>query len=312
MVLIMSLNSLLLRSLHSLLLAQIFSHFILVLNICASETITAFPAQGEIIIDGHPTEKSWALAESVTTHDDIAEIDIRLKALYDKNNIYLLVQFPDSTESRVHKSWVWDKKMELYSTGWDREDIFVIKWFLEIDYNNPKGFSIYGNSPHRADIWYWKANRTDPLGFADDKVQILSSQKSKRATVIMGEGGPLYLLRKGDAGSAAYATTLAVNYKGDKLQRFSNTPPTGSRADVRAKGEWKEGEWTIEFKRALDTFNSDDISFSLKDSYVFGVSRYEVAGRSMDQRAEQPLYGAGDLSHLIRLQFSPDGLAVQE
>jgi hypothetical protein len=52
----------------------------------------------------------------------------------------------------------------------------------------------------------------------------------------------------------------------------------GSRDDIAAKGIWKNGTWTVEFKRALVTGNDDDIAFNVKTGepsyYVFDVALF--------------------------------------
>jgi hypothetical protein len=113
----------------------------------------------------------------------------------------------------------------------------------------------------------------------------------------------MYLIRKGDSGTPAYKDTLYTDYKGDKLPRYTNPTPTGSRADTKAKGVWSDGKWTIEFARALHTGNGDDIQFDTSKSYLFGVSRHEVAGRPLDPKLDQPLFGSGDISEDLKLQF---------
>ena len=37
-----------------------------------------------------------------------------------------------------------------------------------------------------------------------------------------------------------------------------NTSPTGSIADVKAKGVWRDGKWYLELARKLDTGHADD------------------------------------------------------
>ncbi len=92
-------------------------------------------------------------------------------------------------------------------------------------------------------------------------------------------------------------------YEGDIVGRFINRIPSGSRADIKAKGVWKDGEWTIEFGRALNTGNDDDIQFNIEKSYQFGISRHEIAGRKPNPNLSQALYGSGDISEMLILDF---------
>jgi hypothetical protein len=268
----------------------------------SARTIIASKVVQAPIIDGIDTDPAWAKAQEIITHDKVADIDITLKAVYTDKDIFFLVIFPDPDESRSHKSWVWDKGRKLYNVGNDREDSFVFKWNMG---SKPVDLSIYAVNSYKADIWFWKACRTDSVGYADDKIHSLSPLYTKDSTKLTSRTGTtMYLLRKGDSGSAAYKTKLPVEYEGDVLPRFTNQTPSGSRADVKAKGIWKDGKWTIEFRRMRNTGNNDDVQFDLKKSYYFGVSRYEIAGRKVNKRLTQPLYGSGDISEVLTLIFA--------
>jgi hypothetical protein len=49
---------------------------------------------------------------------------------------------------------------------------------------------------------------------------------------------------------------------------------TGDRADVRAKGAWKEGRWTLETRRLLDTRNLYDVAFVPGEPVYITVATY--------------------------------------
>ena len=267
---------------------------------CA-ESLIAVKSDEQFVVDGMEQEDMWSKAKPIVVHDQIAKIDITAKALYNEQDIFILVRFPDPDESRTHKSWVWNNSQQVYEMGTDREDIFIVKWFMEFV---PQGLSLFAGKPHKADVWYWKANRTDPMGYADDKIQCLGSVHERRATKITAsDATELYLVRKGDQGDAAYNSILVVDYKSDREPRFENIPPTGSRADVKAKGIWRDGEWTIEFKRALNTGHADDLALEVNKVYTLGLSRFEIAGNRVDLKYEQPLFGAGDVHQAIHLSF---------
>ena len=87
------------------------------------------------------------------------------------------------------------------------------------------------------------------------------------------------------------------------IPQFTNKKPSGSRADIKAKGVWHKGEWCIEFARSLYTGHQDEVQFELGQPYFFGVSRFEIAGRESDPKLSQPLYGAGDVSEKLWLVF---------
>lgn len=254
------------------------------------------------VIDGTGRDQVWAQAQEIITHDIIANLDIAIKSVYTNEKLFFLVRFHDSDESKIHKPWIWNLGQEIYEIGPEREDCFVFKWAMDKGISD---LSLQTDKPYTADTWFWKANRTDPVGYADDKIQRLSSTKVPRSMKLTSQSGkPMFLRRKGDKGMSAYKSMLYVDYAGDKIPQFENQNPSESRADVKAKGVWSNNEWCIEFSRSLTTDQDDDIQFDLSQRYFFGVSRYEVAGKKPNPKLSQPLFGSGDVSDRLLLTFS--------
>lgn len=224
-----------------------------------------------------------------------------LKAVYTDSEIFFLVSYPDADRSDTHKTWEWDKDDEMYKTGPDREDAFVFKWNME---DRLVDLSLKSEDDYKSDIWFWKSCRTDPVGYSDDKLDMVSSFEIKNSMVLTGKNGKkMYLLRNKDGGTTAFTDTLYTDYINDQMPGFTVAEPTGSSADIKAKGVWAEGKWTIEFRRALKTGNDDDIQLDPAKNYQFGVSRYEISGKPADPKISQPLYGAGDVSEAFTLNF---------
>ncbi len=267
----------------------------------ADQTVTAAKVSNAPKIDGIGDESEWNKAVPVIVRENIANIEVTLKAVYTDKEIFFMVIFPDQDESRNHRDMIWDKEKKMYVIGADREDSFVFKWSMEPE---PVNLSVYSDIPYKSDIWYWKALRSDPLGYADDKYDILSRTKvSNSNKVISKKGNTFYYGRYGDKGDAAYtAVEPPLDHNGDKIPMFKNVSPTGSRADVRAKGAWKAGKWTIEFGRLLFTGHDDDLQFDTKGSYQFGIALHEIAGQKPDSK--EKYYGAGDVVESVILKFA--------
>lgn len=269
---------------------------------CGSETrVMAARVSSAPVVDGLDADGVWRRAQEFLVHDLIAGLDVRLKAVYTDQQIFFLVRFPDPDESRLHKPWIWNPEKKLYEIGPQREDSFVFKWAMNAE---TKELSVFSDQPHMADIWFWKADRTDPAGYADDKIDSLfSGIKPKSMEILSLSGKPMSLLRSGDQGEPAYKTILFLDYQGETIPQFEKQAPSGSRADIQAKGVWSLGYWTVEFARSLDTGHTDDVRFDRAKPFLFGISRYEIAGREPDLSATQPLYGAGDVSETLVLVF---------
>ena len=255
------------------------------------------------IINGIADDTAWKRISSASVEDASGELTHNVMCSYDNNNIYLVARHLDSYANLEHKTQVWNKDEERYSQGPKREDTLTLKWGID---NATNDISISADAPYRADIWYWKAFRGNSTGFADDKFHIYSNEQIPRAKKLISKSGARYYLsRKGDKGKSTYKSRISTEFEGDETAAYEIRTPEGSRADIRAKGEWVDGLWTVEFARALKTFNTDDIQFDINESYIFGISKYEISGGSVTENIEQPLYNTGDIVDTITLNFIP-------
>ncbi len=279
--------------------------FCLIISLGATEIVSkkmvAYRVDTLPAIDGVVEYEIWSQAQTVTVYDSVAKIPLMIKSIYNKERLAFLVEFSDKTENRVHRQLQWSDKNRGYIDSDKREDIFIFKWNMS---SHKSTLTLNEDIPYEADIWFWKANRTDPLGYADDKFQTYSPIKRVKSRLTISEGGEIfYLTREGDAGKSAYEISIYTEKRDSVMAKYKNVTPQGSRADVRAKGVWENGIWTLEFSRKLQTYNSDDIQFNLDKKYPFALSRYEVTGHVRDDKLEQPLYGAGEVTEIIELEF---------
>lgn len=268
----------------------------------AAVDIPSFKVDKAPVIDGSVGDAAWSNVKPIVIADSASGKRILLRSVYTADKVFFLVQFPDAAQNFLHKPWVWDAAGKKYKTGAHREDTFVFKWNMTGKNVNLSNFS---DDSYRADVWYWKANRTNPAGYADDKTQILADTPSKKSKEkISTTGKKRYLSRISDAGKAPYNTYKPTAYEGDLIDAFSAGVPDGSRADVRAKGVWKGGFQTVEFARALNTGHDDDLQFDLatSQSYLFGVSIFSLYGDRLETSTPN-LYGMGRISEPLQLQF---------
>jgi hypothetical protein len=264
--------------------------------------LVSMPTSESPTVDGRATEAFWQTAPAITTLDYASQRPITLKSVHTDEEIFLLVTYPDQAPSETHRSWGWDAKEGVYKPLGDREDVLVLKWSMV---GNQVSLSFRDAQPHRADIWYWKALRTNPMGYADDKMQFLRQEAQKDAVTVPSPAhGTLYLIRPGDEGEPAFEEKIFYAYQEDVLPRFYPQQPQGSRADVRAKGVWHQGVWTIELQRQLNTGHADDIAFAPGGTYLFAISCYEMAYGRVEPEITQPLYKLGDAFDRLLLKIA--------
>jgi len=254
------------------------------------------------VVDGSAGDAVWSSVKPIAIADSASGKKILFRSVYTADKVFFLVQFPDAAQNFLHKPWVWNAAEKKYATGSPREDTFVFKWSMM---DKDVDLSSFSDDSYRADVWYWKANRTNPAGFADDKTQVLADTPSKKSKEkVSSTGKKRYLSRISDAGKAPYNTYKPTAFEGDLIDAFPVGVPDGSRADVHAKGVWQGGFQTVEFARALNTGHDDDVPFDSASgkAYLFGVSIFSLYGNPLDTSMPN-LYGMGRISEPLRLQF---------
>ncbi|ETW96104.1 MAG: hypothetical protein ETSY1_27970 [Candidatus Entotheonella factor] len=253
-------------------------------------------------IDGVVQEPVWKRAAAITTLDFASQRPIILQAVHTVEHIFFRVTYPDAAPSETHKSWERDLQEAIYKPLPDREDMFVFKWSLV---GNTVHLGLRDAEPHRADIWFWKARRTNPSNYADDKWQLVSDRLQPSAKELTSPNhGRLFFRRVGDEGMSAYSERKFYEYQGETPPKYYPRQPQGSRADIRAKGRWEAGHWTIEWARKLQTGHDDDLALIPGQTYLFGVSCYEIAGDQVHAKWFQPLYRAGDVFDRLLLRIA--------
>ncbi len=264
-------------------------------------------------IDGK-VDKVWdsvRAAKVAASEGPQGKVEISLKVLYTDRDVYVLFQWPDKTES-LNRLYEFDGKEWKKVKG--NEDRFNLMWDIN---NTIKDFSKKGctaachkrdkevelrtNGPgERGDIWHWKAQRSNPPGYADD--QWLGYEMKKEGDEETARGndaktsggyssnfdkamkGPKYTFKEGVKPGPFLLKKDAVEIKdygkfkaGDRLPREVLEKPVGSRGDVEAKGVWANGRWTLEMKRARDTGDKEnDVQFvDPERPYYFGISVHD-------------------------------------
>jgi hypothetical protein len=185
-------------------------------------------------------------------------ITVMLKAGSAQGRLFLAVRWPDDSPDADYKGWEWTGTK--YAEGKKRDDMFAVRFHLDGDYDR----SMLAGKNYRADVWLWSAARTNPGGYAEDMVHVISGKPIENAAEYETvDSGTLYIKKNRDAGNPMYKATRPPKAKeAERLASFELlNGASGSIADVTAKGVWKDGYWNLEFARKLDTGNADDAIF---------------------------------------------------
>jgi hypothetical protein len=211
---------------------------------------------------------------------------LSLRAAVNGERLFLLLRFPCKTPMVKHKPWLWNAAAQRFTVGPEREDSLCIRLLLA---ERPGAVS--------CDVWNWGACRLNE-GAADDLLQVFSLDcPSRGLKSVAPDGTPQYLVTTPDEGMRPWSSNYDVKTLHLNPNRYEPGPSIiGSRVDVKCKGEWKEGFWTVEFSRALDTVQIDDLRL-----VPWSLVQLDVV-RTLESPPGPLAFGA-DRSGLIRLRL---------
>ena len=194
----------------------------------APESVTALTK-----VSGGVEDALWEkLPESLLTLNRGDEkIKVKIKNCRSSDRIFFLIKVPVQSLVRKHEVWHWDKDQQLYKPSKEVETSLTLFFFKD-------------EHADRADVWIWRAARTDAAKCADD---------------MFFKDGSFSM----DEGKSCWFSKFFGEFAGAELPRFFQRTPEGSAADVRAKGDMKDGILTLKFSRRRNTGNKDD--FVLND-----------------------------------------------
>ncbi|MCU7918606.1 MAG: hypothetical protein KZQ95_09640 [Candidatus Thiodiazotropha sp. (ex Epidulcina cf. delphinae)] len=214
--------------------------------------LTKIP-QGVIDANIQQQKGKYAKKWKKTNYTQITEL--RLKAVYDGERIFFLAHWKDDSKDDQHKPWKWegDQASGEYLSGKEREDRLSLMFPISGAFDPNK---LSGNEMV-ADVWQWKAARTNSVGLIHDKSHVISKAKptGKSAAHYTSAGEIIYVARPGDGPSPYKSNKIdPFTYQGDLLPKYIPTRPDDNDAtDVSAKGVWADNGWTLEIGRNLDT-----------------------------------------------------------
>lgn len=241
-----------------------------------SQTIDIIQLSSPPAIDGNADDWQAYQAVDIPLEGVLDIKNVSVKSGIAGDEVFFIFQWKDSTHDSDHKPYLWDAAKEKYSTGDQSEDRFSINFDMEGDFTHDW---LSGNS-FKADMWHWKAARSNPIGLAQDKLTIITTEPSKKAyTTTAKNGQTIYILRPSDAGDELYKTARYATKEKDRMPKYIlNGDAKGSIADVKAKGVWDNGLWTLELKRKLNTGNPDDRVFTKGNRVLAAIAVFDHSG----------------------------------
>lgn len=275
--------------------------------VAQDSSLSAFSTTDTITLDGDDSEAAWDVADSLALSDvDGSGVDVTLKALHDDNYLYMYATWTDATESNTRSGWSYNGATWTNVGG--NEDRMNFAWSIGgadiVCGHDPSG----DDTTVLFDVWHWKASRTGPAGWADDKywdgtgrlsdARTAGGYSENSVVAQSGGNGSTITLALGNSSAVAVfsnddrpfwnATGGEISWSGgvnatpltNFIPGYNTTLPTGSRGDVHTGSQYDGSAWHVEYSRALDTGNNDDIPFTVGSTFTFYLSLHDNAGDS--------------------------------
>jgi hypothetical protein len=257
-------------------------------------TIVADAAERPIQLDGAIDD--WAgVAGTIVPLSGRGGADrVELRAAIRDDRIYVLAIWDDETQNDLHKPYRWNEASQTYEKTDRMEDRFALSMPISGEFTANK----LDGSEFTADVWHWKANRSNPVGLAHDKSWRVSRTpfEGSRAFETPG-GGVVHLHRPSDAGDRLYKIVRYYVKEGEIMPGYEvNGEARGSIADVAAKGVWRDGRWYLELSRLLDTGHDDDAVIPANGTIPFAIALFDGVSNNMVDG------GAHSVSELLMIE----------
>jgi hypothetical protein len=248
------------------------------------------------VVDGKEDD-AWkgakALEVPMGLPEEKAERKATLKAVHDGDSVCILVRWADETKNAVHQIYSWGLADEKYLVQDDAEyeDSCSLGFALEGTFNP----DMLAPVEAKWDVWHWGADRSSG-GYALDLWHLYTknppaSLKTKQKTA--RDESRIFLGRYMDAGTPPFKVLEAPKAKGaDKIPHFATQTPSGSAADIEARGAHADNAWTVEFKRKLKTGQKDDTAIEAAKPVPFCLATFDNK-----EKADH------DVSHTILLKL---------
>lgn len=233
-----------------------------------------------------------------------APLAVDLRAFYTDSDLYLRLSWTDPTRDEAMRQWHFDGKEWLASPAledalgilWDTDDRFrqfTCSYACHIDGFGVAGANFHANNKMKLprdegielDLWNWKAGRTARFGFADDRTISFKGMEGDLPGEIFlensrarseGQGG-IEVFGPGDA--PVYdgeGRSIGKEFRplGSMAPGYISARPVGSRADVAAVTDYRNGRWIVVLRRALRTPDRRDVVFTpgKMSGVAFGLS----------------------------------------
>jgi len=252
------------------------------------------------------------------------DIELKTKSVYTKDEIFFRFEWSDKDKSMQKNAWKFSGgKFNKIKANEDRLglvfeinriDKFATKGCAVLCHNESKNekewYYAASSAKEKADLWHWKSVRSNPVGYTEDGYVVFNSSKEPekgrkrdagsgtkaKSNRTKDKSGPAYMQDPSKTASipgtllVAHVVEIKDNSKfkeGDEISGYMlYTDWKDSFADVKTKGVWQNGKWTVMMSRKLDTGYDDDAQFNTRKKYPFSLAVFDNSGGHDSYNAE--------------------------
>jgi len=242
-------------------------------------TLEAQGIERPIVLDGATDDWSGISGLEVPLSGQGGADSVELRAAIHNDRIYVLAIWDDPSEDKLHKPYKWNEATQSYERTEAMEDRFALSMAMSGEFTANK----IGGSEFTADVWHWKADRSNSVGLAHDKSWRVSRTPFEGSRAFeTGNGDVVFLERPSDAGDRLYKPVRYYVKQDEIMPLYEvNGAARGSIADVRAKGVWRDGRWYLELSRRLDTGHDDDAVIPASGTIPFAVAVFDGVSNNL-------------------------------
>jgi len=227
---------------------------------------------------------------------DNSSTNILVKSFRNRQHIFFLFQWHDNSRSfnrqlvKTDSGWIEQKSdSSIFGESVYFEDQLAVSFhgsssgcLQSCHLGNSKQAGRHYTSGDTADVWIWRALSTNPAGEADDGWWAAGASDSSEGIRFDNSAGGGYtsnLNREWDepyflSYHPAFRYWIDISSKyimpyrpgldvfeiGAVQPAVVTSPFMGDRGDLRVRGNWANGVWTVEFARSLNTGSPFDIA----------------------------------------------------
>jgi Ethylbenzene dehydrogenase len=245
----------------------------------APQTLTAHALDHPIRLDGQIDDWQGVAGTIVPLSGAGGADRVELRAAIRGDRIYLLAVWDDPSESNLHKPYQWSEASQAYEKTEAMEDRFALSMQMSGAFTANK----LDGSEFTADVWHWKAHRSNPAGLAHDKWWRVSRAPFDGSRAFETPSGEtVHLARPSDAGDQLYKVVRYHIKQREVMPLYEvNREVRGSIADVDAKGVWRDGRWYLELSRRLDTGHDDDAPIPANGTMPFAIALFDGVSNNL-------------------------------